>query len=194
MRYAGCGSLLAFVTALGLALVAAPLLAQPGNGQGVGKGGVQQRGQGQETVQGRQGRSQHGQDQRGQGRSDERYRQARRDDDRYRDRGRDREQDRDRDVREARRLRIDEREIRDIFHRRRDALDLDERDRLPPGIRKNLARGKPLPPGIAKNFDPRLRRELPYYEGYEWRRVGADAVLVDITNDIIREVIHDILR
>ncbi|MEF3088100.1 hypothetical protein VLL29_20920, partial [Bacillus altitudinis] len=27
---------------------------------------------------------------------------------------------------------------------------------LPPGIRKNLVRGKPLPPGIAKRFDNRL--------------------------------------
>ncbi|WP_158294507.1 RcnB family protein [Halomonas urmiana] len=51
-----------------------------------------------------------------------------------------------------------------------------------------------LPPEIAKNVDPRRRRELPHYEGYEWRRVGADAVLVDITNDIIHAVIHDILR
>jgi len=196
MKRTGYSSSLALGAALGLALAAAPLLAQPGNGQGVGKGGAQQRGQGQETVQGSQGQGKHGQDQRGQGRSDERYREARHDDDRYRDRYRDREhdRDRDRDYRGDRRLRIDEREIRDIFHSRRDYLRYDERDSLPPGIRKNLARGKPLPPGIAKNFDSRLRRELPHYEGYEWRRVGADAVLVDITNDIIREVIHDILR
>lgn len=183
MKRTGYSSSLALGAALGLALAAAPLLAQPGNGQGVGKGS-------QEMGQGKQGQKQHGQGQRGQGASGERerYRQSARDDDRYRD------HDRDHGDWDDRRLRIDEREIRDIFHRGRDYLHVDERDRLPPGIRMNLERGKPLPPGIAKNFDPRLRRDLPHYEGYEWRRVGADAVLVDITNDIIHEVIHDILR
>ncbi len=32
---------------------------------------------------------------------------------------------------------------------------------LPPGIQKNLARGKPLPPGIAKRLDGRLVQQLP---------------------------------
>lgn len=51
---------------------------------------------------------------------------------------------------------------------------------LPPGIRKNLARGKPLPPGIAKRFDNRLLGQLPRYEGYEWQQVGTDVVLVTL--------------
>ena len=39
---------------------------------------------------------------------------------------------------------------------------------LPPGIRKNLARGKPLPPGIAKKMVPGpMLRELPVYAGHE---------------------------
>ncbi|WP_245888774.1 anti-virulence regulator CigR family protein [Halomonas denitrificans] len=192
MKRTGYSSSLVMGVALGLALAAAPLLAQPGNGQGVGKG-AQQAGQGQQ-VRGNPGQGGHGQRGKGPSGEDERYRQARHDDDRYRDRAHDRDFDRDHDDWRDRRLRIDEDDIRDIFHRRRDYLHYDERDRLPPGIRMNLERGKPLPPGIAKNFDPRLRRELPHYEGYEWRRVGADAVLVDITNDIIHEVIHDILR
>lgn len=182
MTRTGHSSALAFAAALGLALAAAPLLAQSGNGQGVGRG-AQESGQ----LRGNAGQGGQGQRSKGPAGQDERHRQARHDDDRYRDRDRDRDRD-------DRWLSIDEREIRDIFHRRRDYLRHDERDRLPPGIRMNLERGKPLPPGIAKNFDPRLRRELPHYEGYEWRRVGADAVLVDITNDIIFEVIRDILR
>lgn len=65
---------------------------------------------------------------------------------------------------------------------------------LPPGIAKNLARGKPLPPGIAKQIDPALARQLPYYPGYEWRQYGTDAVLVEVGTTIVREVLRDILR
>lgn len=65
---------------------------------------------------------------------------------------------------------------------------------LPPGIAKNLARGKPLPPGIAKQIDPALARQLPYYPGYEWRQYGTDAVLVEVGSTIVREVLRDILR
>ncbi|MBL1188575.1 hypothetical protein CIV90_26360, partial [Escherichia coli] len=44
---------------------------------------------------------------------------------------------------------------------------------LPPGIAKNLARGKPLPPGIAKKMVPSsMLHDLPYYPGYEWRIAG----------------------
>ncbi|MBB6341328.1 hypothetical protein HNP49_001485 [Pseudomonas fluvialis] len=65
---------------------------------------------------------------------------------------------------------------------------------LPPGIAKNLARGKPLPPGIAKQIDPALARQLPYYPGYEWRQYGTDAVLVEVGTTVVREVLRDILR
>ncbi|AYC32272.1 hypothetical protein D3880_07710 [Pseudomonas cavernae] len=64
---------------------------------------------------------------------------------------------------------------------------------LPPGIQKNLARGKPLPPGIAKRFDSRLLGKLPHYDGYEWQQAGADVVLVAIATGIIYEVLHDAL-
>lgn len=67
-------------------------------------------------------------------------------------------------------------------------------DNLPPGIRKNLARGKPLPPGIAKKLDPGFARQLPNYPGYEWRQVGSDAALINITTGIVREIMHDVLR
>lgn len=64
---------------------------------------------------------------------------------------------------------------------------------LPPGIAKNLARGKPLPPGIAKNFDSRLLAQLPHYDGYEWKQTGTDAVLVAIASGIVYEVLRNVL-
>ena len=64
---------------------------------------------------------------------------------------------------------------------------------LPPGIAKNLARGKPLPPGIAKNFDSHVSSQLPYYEGYEWKQVGTDVVLVAIATGIVYEVLRNVL-
>ena len=62
---------------------------------------------------------------------------------------------------------------------------------LPPGIQKNLARGKPLPPGIAKKLDGRLLGRLPHYDGYEWRQAGTDLILVAIATGIIYEVLND---
>lgn len=61
---------------------------------------------------------------------------------------------------------------------------------LPPGIQKNLARGKPLPPGIAKKLDGRLLGQLPHYEGYEWMQAGVDLLLVAVATGIIYEVVN----
>ncbi|AKS09068.1 anti-virulence regulator CigR family protein [Pseudomonas trivialis] len=61
---------------------------------------------------------------------------------------------------------------------------------LPPGIQKNLARGKPLPPGIAKKLDGRLLGQLPRYDGYEWQQAGTDLILVTIASGIIYEVLN----
>ena len=83
-------------------------------------------------------------------------------------------------------------DIRQIFSRNSDSYG--QAQALPPGIRKNLARGKPLPPGIAKKLDPSFARQLPYYQGYEWQQVGTDAALVNITTGIVREVLNDVLR
>ncbi len=66
---------------------------------------------------------------------------------------------------------------------------------LPPGIRKNLARGKPIPPGIAMTRLPSgYVNQLPRYNGYEWRGYGSDLVLVNSTNQLIADVIMDVLR
>ncbi|PXX95633.1 anti-virulence regulator CigR family protein [Halomonas sp. LBP4] len=167
---------------LGLALAAGPVLAQPadnpGRGQGQGKAPGQQRQQAQpqqherEPQRDREYWREWGRESRGEVRGEVRG-----------------------GVRDDRRdgPRLDEREVRRIFERRRDWITRDDRDSLPPGIRMNLERGKPLPPGIARNFDDRVLGELPHHDGYRWQRVGPDAVLVDTANDIIHEVLRDIL-
>ena len=64
---------------------------------------------------------------------------------------------------------------------------------LPPGIRKNLARGKPLPPGIAKKQVPQdLLLRLPVHPGYEWRAVGTDLLLVTVGTMIVHEILKDV--
>ncbi|MCU1716803.1 anti-virulence regulator CigR family protein [Pseudomonas sp. 5P_3.1_Bac2] len=63
---------------------------------------------------------------------------------------------------------------------------------LPPGIQKNLARGKPLPPGIAKRLDGRLVQQLPHYEGYEWMQTGRDLILVAAATGVIYEVLNSV--
>lgn len=91
-----------------------------------------------------------------------------------------------------RRYQDDEDDIRNIFER--NSGHYGQVEALPPGIRKNLARGKPLPPGIAKQLDPRFASQLPRYDGYEWRQVGTDAALVNVTTGVVREVLNDVLR
>ncbi|MBU1620111.1 MAG: RcnB family protein [Gammaproteobacteria bacterium] len=66
---------------------------------------------------------------------------------------------------------------------------------LPPGIRKNLAKGKPLPPGIAKKMVPAaMVAELPQHKGYEWQVVGTDIVLVSIATAVITDILIDVLN
>jgi len=64
---------------------------------------------------------------------------------------------------------------------------------LPPGIAKNVARGKPLPPGIAKKTLPAaLVKELPYYPGYEWRAVGDNLVLIALSTAVVTAVLNGV--
>lgn len=66
---------------------------------------------------------------------------------------------------------------------------------LPPGIRKNLERGKPLPPGIAKKVaPPELRSEVPLPDGYQIVEVGLDVLLVEAATNVIHDVLTDIIR
>ncbi len=63
---------------------------------------------------------------------------------------------------------------------------------LPPGIAKNLARGKPLPPGIAKRYLPgTLESRLPPRPGYEWQVIDNDIYLVVAATQIIVDVLSD---
>jgi hypothetical protein len=64
---------------------------------------------------------------------------------------------------------------------------------LPPGIEKNLQRGKPLPPGIAKQRLPQdLLGRLPLApSGLEYVVVAGKLLLVEIATQIVREVLLD---
>ena len=66
---------------------------------------------------------------------------------------------------------------------------------LPPGIAKNLARGKPLPPGIAKKTVPAsMLDQLPSYPGYEWRGVGDDLVLIALSTAVVTTIINCVFK
>lgn len=80
------------------------------------------------------------------------------------------------------------------YVRRYGAADFGPPEGLPPGIAKNLARGKPLPPGIAKRYLPqRLVSALPARPGYEWLVVDRDVLLVAVATAIIVDVLTDVL-
>jgi hypothetical protein len=66
---------------------------------------------------------------------------------------------------------------------------------LPPGIARNLARGKPLPPGIAKQYlpDELIRALPPVRSGYERVIVDGKVLLVEIATQIVRDVLYDIV-
>ena len=66
---------------------------------------------------------------------------------------------------------------------------------LPPGIAKNLARGKPLPLGIAKKYLPDgLRHALPPPpKGYERMIVDGKVLLVEIASRVIHDILVDIV-
>jgi hypothetical protein len=82
-------------------------------------------------------------------------------------------------------------EIRD-FYAARPAAGVES---LPPGIRRNLARGKPLPPGIAKkNVPAELRSRVGIADGYELVEVGLDVFLVEVATSIIHDVLMDVIR
>ncbi len=66
---------------------------------------------------------------------------------------------------------------------------------LPPGIAKNLARGKPLPPGIAKRTLPNdlLVRLPPAADGYERVIVAGKILLVEIATQVVHDILVDVI-
>ena len=69
------------------------------------------------------------------------------------------------------------------------------RKSLPPGIEKNLARGKALPPGIAKQGLPAGLLTLlpPAPKGYERILVSGKVLLVEIATQVIHDVLEDVV-
>jgi Ni/Co efflux regulator RcnB len=63
---------------------------------------------------------------------------------------------------------------------------------LPPNIR--IERGRPLPRGYGKRLDSRSLQYLPRYEGYEWRRLGPDVVLIAIGSGLVYEILEGVLN
>ena len=66
---------------------------------------------------------------------------------------------------------------------------------LPPGIAKNLQRGKRLPPGIAKRALPTgLIDRLPLPpNGFERIIVAGKVLLVEVATQVIHDVLEDIV-
>jgi hypothetical protein len=69
------------------------------------------------------------------------------------------------------------------------------RKSLPPGIAKNLQRGKPLPPGIAKQALPSALDELlgPPPRGYERLELAGRILLVEVATRVIHDVLEDLV-
>jgi hypothetical protein len=66
---------------------------------------------------------------------------------------------------------------------------------LPPGIARNLARGKPLPPGIAKRYAPSgLIRQLAPRPGYEILIAGAAVLLVHEATGMVHDILSEAAR
>ncbi len=66
---------------------------------------------------------------------------------------------------------------------------------LPPGIQKQLARGKPLPPGIVQTrLSPELVRVAPRLEtGYRYVIVGDNLVVLDRRNAVV-DILANLFR
>lgn len=63
---------------------------------------------------------------------------------------------------------------------------------MPQGV--HLVKGQPMPHGYGRPLDRRALAHLPRYEGYEWRRVGPDVVLVAIGTSVIYEILSGVLN
>lgn len=66
---------------------------------------------------------------------------------------------------------------------------------LPPGIAKQLARGKPLPPGLAKQQVPpaQVRTLPPARDGFEYVVVAGKVVLIETATQVVHDILTDVL-
>jgi hypothetical protein len=61
---------------------------------------------------------------------------------------------------------------------------------LPPGIARNLARGRPLPPGIARRAAPQaLVSQLLPRPGYEVLVIGTAVVLARVGTALVQDIV-----
>lgn len=154
-------------TLVSLSLFAAPVMANPGNGNGNGHGGGQGNSSGNQGNKGNHGQKGNG-EQKNNVASEHRKNYGKPD-----------HVESDISFATARHLAVN--------------YGLTGYDSLPPGIAKNLARGKPLPPGIAKKTVPAsMLGELPYYPGYEWKIVGDDLVLIALSTTVVTAIINGV--
>lgn len=66
---------------------------------------------------------------------------------------------------------------------------------LPPGIAKNVARGKPIPPGIAKRGVPTdLKSRINLRDGHDLEQVGTDVILIEAGTRVVLDVLKDVLK
>jgi len=87
----------------------------------------------------------------------------------------------------------DRRLIYDYYHpRRRLPPGLARKERLPPGLEKQLVRRGTLPPGLSGQYLPyELERHLsPLPQGYLRLRIGGDVVLFNQKTRVILDLMH----
>lgn len=80
--------------------------------------------------------------------------------------------------------------VRQTIQNNRDAF----RPGNPPPANIRVVKGQPLPRGYGARLDSRALQHLPRYNGYEWRRMGTDVVLIAIGTGIVYEVLQGVLN
>lgn len=80
--------------------------------------------------------------------------------------------------------------VRNTIQQHRDVIGRGQP--LPPNI--HVVKGHPLPPGYGKRLDSRSLQHLPHYDGYEWRRLGSDVVLIAVGTGIVYAILDGVLN
>jgi len=80
--------------------------------------------------------------------------------------------------------------VRQSFQQHRDIIGRGHP--LPPNV--HYVVGRPLPHGYGARLDSRSLQYLPHYDGYEWRRMGTDAVLIAVGTGIVYTILDGVLN